>query len=91
LNTTPGWQLKIDHRLRALWARVPKTDRAGQRINVLLKFSQFDELPKELRTQVHTEAGGIASASIVLADLPQFADSAAVLFMELAQPLSSDK
>jgi hypothetical protein len=89
-DETPHWQRKIDHRLRALWARVPELDRAHHSILVLLRFTRSDDSLKELGVQVHSIAGDIASGAIMLADLPRIANAAEILFMELAQPLKHD-
>lgn len=90
-DETPHWQRKIDHRLRALWVRIPEPDRARHSIRVLLRFTGSDDLLKELGVQVHSVAGDIASGSIVLADLPRIANAAESLFIELAQPLTHDQ
>jgi hypothetical protein len=84
-------QRKIDHRLRALWARVPERDRAPHSIRVFLRFARSDDLLKELGVQVHSVAGNIASGSIMLTDLPRIAKAAEILFIELAQPLTHDQ
>ncbi len=89
-DETPHWQRKIDHRLRALWARVPEPDRAHQSIRVLLRFTRSADLLKRLGVQVHSVAGDIASGSMILTDLPRIASTAAILFVELAQPLEHD-
>lgn len=89
-DETPHWQRKIDHRLRALWVRVPELDRAHQSIRVLLRFTRSDDLLKRLGVQVHSVTGDIASGSMVLADLPRIASAAEILFVELAQPLKHD-
>ena len=90
-DETPHWQRKIDHRLRALWARVPEPDRAPHSIRVLLRFAQSDDLLRKLGVQVHSVAGDVASGSIMLADLPRIANAAEILFIELAQPLTHDQ
>jgi len=89
-DDTPHWQRKIDHRLRALWARVPEPDRARHGVRVLLRFTESGEPLKELGAQVHSVARDIASVTVVLTDLPRIANEAGILFMELAQPLTHD-
>lgn len=90
-EVTPHWQSKIDHRLRALWARIQEPDRAHHSIRVLLRFTGSDDLLKELGVQVHSVAGDIASGSIMLTDLPRIASATESLFIELAQPLTHDR
>jgi len=90
-DDAPHWQRKIDHRLRALWARVPEPDRAGHSVRVFLRFTGTVEPIKELGVQVHSLAGDIASGIIVLTDLPRIAGASEVLFIELAQPLTHDR
>ena len=87
----PLWQRKIDHRLRALWARVPEPDHARHEVRVLLRFTGTVERVKEVGVRVHSVAGDIASGSIMLSDLPLIADASEVLFVELAQPLAPDR
>ena len=90
-SDTPLWQRKIDHRLRALWARVPEPERARNRVRVLLRSTGTVERIKELGAQIHSVAGDISSATIVLTDLPRIANASEVLYIELAQPLSPDQ
>ncbi len=91
MEKTTNWQRKIDHRLRALWARVPEPERALHSIRVFLRFTQSHEALNELGVQVHSVGGDIASGLIMLADLPRIANAMEVLFIELAQPLAHDQ
>jgi hypothetical protein len=88
---TPRWLPKVDHRLRALWARVPEGDRARHSVKVFLRFSGSDASLKGLGAQVHSVAGDIASSTIMLIDLPHIASAAQVIFIELAQVLGQDR
>ena len=90
-DEAPRWQGKIDHRLRALWERVPAADRARQRIRVLMRLSRLDDPLSDLGVQVHSVAGDVASGTITLADLPRVANAAEILYVELAQPLTHDE
>ena len=90
IDEAPGWERKIDHRLRALWARVPELDRALYEIRVFVRFTRSGDLLRGLGVQVHSVVGDIASGSMMLADLPRVAGVAEILFVELAQPLQHD-
>lgn len=85
-----AWERKLDHRLRALWARVQEPNRAHQSIRVLVRVTQHYDLLGGLGMQVHSVAGDIVSGSMMLADLPRMASAAEILFVELAQPLKHD-
>lgn len=90
IDADSAWQRRLDHRLRALWARIPAGDRQRQRINVLLRTSLSDDRLARLGVRVHSVAGDIASGSMVLADVPRLAAAEDILFVELAAPLGHD-
>lgn len=85
-----GWENKVDHRLRALWARVTDSERRSQTIRVLVRFVGSVEQLKNAGLQVGSVAGDIASGSMVLDDLPRVARAPEIAYMELAQPLAPD-
>ena len=89
-DSESAWQRKLDHRLRALWTRVPEPDRERQSIRVLVRVTQHDDLLGGFGMQVHSVAGDIVSGSMMLGDLPRMASAAEILFVELAQPLEHD-
>jgi hypothetical protein len=84
------WLGKIDHRLRALWERIPEPERSRHEVRVLLRFTGSADFLKDLGAQAHSVAGDIASCTIVLGELPRIADAAQVTFVELAQILAQD-
>lgn len=84
------WQRKIDHRLRALWERVPEPERARHSVRVLVRFTGSDRLLEGLGLQVHSVAGDIASGTMALGELQRIASAAEVVFVELAQALAQD-
>ena len=84
-----AWQRKIDHRLRALWGRVPETGRA-QSVNVLLRFTGSAEELRRQGVALRSLAGDIAAATITLAELPRIAGLPAVTTIELARVLGPD-
>jgi hypothetical protein len=91
LNDDAGsWQRKIDHRLRALIARVPEPERARHRVSILLRFTGSADQLKQLGLEVRSVAGDIATATLVLADAEKIASDPETTFIELAQPLGGD-
>jgi hypothetical protein len=89
-DDTGWWQRKIDHRLRALIARVPEPERARHRVSILLRFTGNIDRLKPLGLEVRSTAGDIATATLVLADAEKIASDPGVTFIELAQPLGGD-
>ncbi|MGI8838138.1 MAG: hypothetical protein ACR2H4_16090 [Pyrinomonadaceae bacterium] len=90
MRTLSRWENKVDHRLRALWARVPDSDRASQSVRVLFRFIGTVEGLKITGLKVGSVAGEIATGTVVLDDLPRIAAAPEIIFMELAQPLGPD-
>lgn len=86
-----SWQRKFDHRLQALWLRVPEAERARHSVRVLFRFNGPDESLKRLGAQVHSVSGDIASGTVLLSDLPRIASASEILFVELAQSLTHDR
>jgi hypothetical protein len=85
-----SWQRKIDHRLRALIARVPEPERTQHSVSILLRFIGSVERLKQLGLEVRSVAGDIATATLVLADAKKVASAPEITFIELAQPLGED-
>jgi hypothetical protein len=87
----PSWQSKIDHRLRALLARIEGNPEEGNNIaNVLVRFSGNLESLRKRGVQIKTVAVDIATASIILSDIPKIASAPEVVFIELSHPLMAD-
>lgn len=82
---------KVDHRLRALWERTPKPQRAAHRIRVLIRFAGPALGLESLGAQIHSVAGDIASAEIALGDLPRVTSAKEVVFVELSGRLAQDR
>jgi hypothetical protein len=91
LSELQEWQRKIDHRILALWAHVPEDHRGSHRVTVFVRFRGSTGALAHLGLEVHSLAGDIASATIVLADLANIANAPQVLFIEAAHPLAYDK
>jgi hypothetical protein len=90
LSAPIGWENKVDHRLRALWARLTDNERRNQTIRVLVRFIGSVEQLKNTGLKVGSVAGDIATGSMTLDDLPHIAIAPAIAYMELAQPLAPD-
>jgi hypothetical protein len=87
----PGWQSKIDHRLRALLARGEERPReADQSVNVFVRFTGPAQALLRYGVTLRTVAGDIATASIPLREIPRVASAPEILFIELARPLGPD-
>jgi len=84
------WQRKIDHRLLALWERIPEKDRMHKSINVLVRYTGPDDLFKRPGIRIYSVAGDIATCSMMLSELPPIADNTDIIFIELANPLEHD-
>lgn len=90
MSTPLGWEKKVDHRLRALWARQTDNERKRQTIRILVRFIGTVEQLKDTGLKVGSVAGDIATGSMILDDLPRVANAPVIAYMELAQPLGPD-
>jgi hypothetical protein len=66
-------------------------NRSRESVRLLLRFIGTLDHVKEAGVRVTSVAGDIASATIILSDLPRIADASEVVFLELAQPLTQDQ
>ncbi|MCP3141049.1 hypothetical protein [Pyxidicoccus xibeiensis] len=85
-----AWQRKVDHRLLALWVRVPEAERGQRRVTVMLRFAGPVEWLRRQGVMIGSVAGDVAPAAIGLADLARVAALPEVTFIELAQGLGPD-
>jgi hypothetical protein len=77
-----SWQHKVDHRLRALWQRVPEPERAHHPIRVLLRFTGDAEVLRQRGVRLGNVAGDIATAALSLEELEELASAREILFIE---------
>ena len=90
MSTPIGWENKVDHRLRALWARLTDNERRSHAIRVIVRFIGTIEQLKNTGLKVGSVAGDISTGSIILDDLPRVAREPVIAYMELTQPLAPD-
>jgi hypothetical protein len=86
-----SWETKVDHRLRALLARTEGHPvEASQLISVFVRFLGDAGTLRAYGLAVRAIASDIATASIILSDVPRAASAPEVVFIELSQPLGLD-
>ncbi len=83
-----SWQDKVDHRLRALWQRVPEPERAQHSLRVLIRFTGDAETLRQRGVRLGNVAGDIATAALSLAELEKVACAHEIVFIELGQHLA---
>jgi hypothetical protein len=86
----PLWESRVDHLLRALWARTPAAERPAQLVSV---FIRSQGAINDLRTHgvvLRSVVGGIAVATITLADLPRIASLRDISYIEASHGLGPD-
>lgn len=80
------WAAKVDARLQALIVRAEgRAEEAGQSVNVFVRFSGDAESLRMQGVLVRAVTGDIATASVMLSDIPRIASLPEILFMELSR------
>ena len=89
----PSWTAKVDHHLRALFERSrDKPDEARQLVRVFVRVTENADVEslRAVGLQLGSVAGNIATASLILSDVPTVASAPDILFIEMSQPLGLD-